>query len=79
MVSCLPGAMADPQTAATGAVTRPPVLHHYALQAGFAEVEILPIHTDYWALLPTTPVRTIRADRHAGFAQKRSGAASAGT
>jgi len=27
---------------------RPPVLHHYALQAGFAEVEILPIHTDYW-------------------------------
>jgi predicted O-methyltransferase YrrM len=48
VVSCLPGAMADPQTAATGAVMRPPVLHHYALQAGFAEVEILPIHTDYW-------------------------------
>jgi hypothetical protein len=48
VVSCLPGAMADPQTAATGAVMRPPVLHHYALQAGFAEVEILPIDTDYW-------------------------------
>jgi predicted O-methyltransferase YrrM len=48
VVSCLPGAMADPQTAATGAVMRPPVLHHYALQAGFAEVEILPTHTDYW-------------------------------
>jgi predicted O-methyltransferase YrrM len=48
VVSCLPGAMADPHTAATGAVMRPPVLHHYAVQAGFAEVEILPIDTDYW-------------------------------
>jgi hypothetical protein len=48
VVSCLPGAMADPQTAATGAVMRPPVLHHYVLQAGFAEAEIIPIHTDYW-------------------------------
>jgi predicted O-methyltransferase YrrM len=48
VVSCLPGAMADPQTAATGAVMRPSVLRQYALQAGFGEVEVLPIHTDYW-------------------------------
>ena len=48
VVSCLPGAMADPKTAATGAVMRPSMLRHYALQAGFAEVEVLPIHTDYW-------------------------------
>jgi SAM-dependent methyltransferase len=48
VVSCLPGAMADPQTAATGAVMRPSVLRQYALQAGFSEVEVLPIHTDYW-------------------------------
>jgi predicted O-methyltransferase YrrM len=48
VVSCLPGAMGDPQTAATGAVMRPPVLRQYALQAGFGEVEILPIRTDYW-------------------------------
>jgi predicted O-methyltransferase YrrM len=48
VVSCLPGAMGDPQTAATGAVMRPSVLRHYALQAGFGEVEVLPIHTDYW-------------------------------
>ncbi|HEV2930060.1 MAG TPA: SAM-dependent methyltransferase, partial [Propionibacteriaceae bacterium] len=48
VVSCLPGAMGDPQTAATGAVMRPSVLRKYALQAGFGEVEILPIHTDYW-------------------------------
>jgi predicted O-methyltransferase YrrM len=48
VVSCLPGAMGDPQTAATGAVMRPAVLRQYALQAGFSGVEILPIHTDYW-------------------------------
>jgi 2-polyprenyl-3-methyl-5-hydroxy-6-metoxy-1,4-benzoquinol methylase len=48
VVSCLPGAMGDPQTAATGAVMRPSVLRQYALQAGFSEIEVLPIHTDYW-------------------------------
>ena len=48
VVSCLPGAMGDPKTAATGAVMRPSLLRQYALQAGFSEVEVLPIHTDYW-------------------------------
>jgi 2-polyprenyl-3-methyl-5-hydroxy-6-metoxy-1,4-benzoquinol methylase len=48
VVSCLPGAMGDPKTAATGAVMRPSVLRQYALQAGFSEIEVLPIHTDYW-------------------------------
>ena len=48
VVSCLPGAMGDPQTAATGAVMRPSLLSQYALQAGFGAVEVLPIHTDYW-------------------------------
>ena len=48
VVSCLPGAMADPQTAATGAVMRSRVFRQYALEAGFSEVEVLPIHTDYW-------------------------------
>ncbi|HJY43781.1 MAG TPA: methyltransferase domain-containing protein [Propionibacteriaceae bacterium] len=48
VISCLPGAMGDPQTAATGAVMRPSVLRQYALEAGFGEVEVLPIHTDYW-------------------------------
>jgi predicted O-methyltransferase YrrM len=48
VVSCLPGAMGDPQTAATGAVMRPSMLRQYALQAGFSEVEVLPINTDYW-------------------------------
>ena len=48
VLSCLPGAMGDPQTAATGAVMRPSVLRQYAREAGFSEVEVLPIHTDYW-------------------------------
>ena len=48
VVSCLPGAMGDPQTAATGAVMRPSLLRQYALQAGFGDVEVLPIHTGYW-------------------------------
>jgi SAM-dependent methyltransferase len=48
VVSCLPYAMDDPETAATGAVMRPPTLRRYASEAGFAEVEILPIETDFW-------------------------------
>ncbi len=48
VISCLPGAMGDPDTAATGAVMRPSVLHQYALEAGFNELEVLPIDTDYW-------------------------------
>ncbi len=48
VISCLPGAMGDPQSAATGTVMRPSVLHGYATEAGFSGVEILPIETDYW-------------------------------
>jgi 2-polyprenyl-3-methyl-5-hydroxy-6-metoxy-1,4-benzoquinol methylase len=55
VVSCLPSAMADPQTAATGAVMRPSVLRHYALQAGFREVQTLPIDTDYWRFYRLRP------------------------
>jgi predicted O-methyltransferase YrrM len=55
VVSCLPGAMGDPQTAATGAVMRPSVLRQYALQAGFSEMEVLPIRTDYWRFYRLLP------------------------
>jgi 2-polyprenyl-3-methyl-5-hydroxy-6-metoxy-1,4-benzoquinol methylase len=48
VVSCLPQAMGDPETAATGAVMRPATLRRYAAEAGFRKVEILPIETDYW-------------------------------
>ena len=55
VVSCLPYAMDDPETAATGAVMRPPTLRRYAGDAGFAGVEILPIETDFWRFYRLRP------------------------
>jgi hypothetical protein len=43
VIGCLPAVMGDPQTAATGAVMRPATLRRYAAEAGFAEVEVLPV------------------------------------
>jgi 2-polyprenyl-3-methyl-5-hydroxy-6-metoxy-1,4-benzoquinol methylase len=48
VVACLPGAMGDPGTAATGAVMRPATLGRYAREAGFRSVEILPLQTQTW-------------------------------
>lgn len=48
VLACLPGAMSDPSTAATGAVMRPAILRRYAREAGFADVEVLPLKTDTW-------------------------------
>jgi 2-polyprenyl-3-methyl-5-hydroxy-6-metoxy-1,4-benzoquinol methylase len=48
VVACLPCAMGDPHTAATGAVMRPATLRRYAEQAGFTGLEILPVETDTW-------------------------------
>jgi ubiquinone/menaquinone biosynthesis C-methylase UbiE len=47
VLSCLPDAMGDPQTAATGAVMRPSTLRRYATEAGFRDVRVLPIVNDY--------------------------------
>ncbi|HEX8132727.1 MAG TPA: class I SAM-dependent methyltransferase [Actinomycetes bacterium] len=55
VVSCLPSAMGDPQTAATGAVMRPATLRRYATEAGFGTVEVLPIQTDYWRFYRLLP------------------------
>jgi ubiquinone/menaquinone biosynthesis C-methylase UbiE len=46
VVACLPEVMGDPQTSATGAVMRPATLRRYAEQAGFADLEILPLETE---------------------------------
>jgi 2-polyprenyl-3-methyl-5-hydroxy-6-metoxy-1,4-benzoquinol methylase len=48
VVACLPGAMGDPLTAATGAVMRTATLRRYAEEAGFQRVEVLPIQTPTW-------------------------------
>jgi 2-polyprenyl-3-methyl-5-hydroxy-6-metoxy-1,4-benzoquinol methylase len=55
VVACLPGAMGDPRTAATGAVLRPATLRRYAEQAGFSGAEILPLETESWRFYRLTP------------------------
>ena len=55
VVSCLPDAMGDPQTAATGAVMRPATLRRYAGEAGFGRVDVLPIETEFWRFYRLIP------------------------
>ncbi|WP_327636013.1 methyltransferase domain-containing protein [Kribbella sp. NBC_00482] len=55
LMSCLPDAMGDPESAATGAVMRPATLRRYATEAGFQEIQILPFHTSlfrFYRLIP---------------------------
>jgi 2-polyprenyl-3-methyl-5-hydroxy-6-metoxy-1,4-benzoquinol methylase len=46
MAVCLPDGMSRQPSAGTGTVMRPPTLRKYAQQAGFREVEILPLEHD---------------------------------
>ncbi len=55
VVGCLPDAMGDPETRATGAVMRPDTLRSYALEAGFRDVEVLPIETEFWRFYRLVP------------------------
>ncbi len=45
---CLPTGMADQPSAGTGAVMRPETLRGYAREAGFRDVEVLPIENELW-------------------------------
>jgi 2-polyprenyl-3-methyl-5-hydroxy-6-metoxy-1,4-benzoquinol methylase len=45
---CLPDGMAHGHSAGTGTVMRPDTLRRYAREAGFEDIEILPIETDFW-------------------------------
>jgi 2-polyprenyl-3-methyl-5-hydroxy-6-metoxy-1,4-benzoquinol methylase len=54
VISCLPAVMGDPRTAATGAVLRPATLRRFARQAGFANVEVLPLESQTWRLYRLT-------------------------
>ncbi len=45
---CLPDGMAHLHSAGTGNVMRPDPLRTYAREAGFSDVEIMPIETDMW-------------------------------
>ena len=55
VIACLPAAMGDPDTAATGAVMRPATLRGYATQAGFRDTEILPVQAGTLRLYRLTP------------------------
>lgn len=45
---CLPSAMTSPPAAGTGTVMRTPTFRRYATQAGFRDVDVLPIENDFW-------------------------------
>ncbi len=45
LLHCLPASMTEPDSAATGTVMRPDTLRQYALEAGFSEVEVLPVES----------------------------------
>jgi hypothetical protein len=47
--------MGDPDTAATGAVMRPATLRRYASEAGFQNLEILPVHAGMLRFYRLTP------------------------
>ena len=47
-VHCLPCAMTDPPAAGTGTIMRAPTLRRYAEEAGYADMEVLPIEHDFW-------------------------------
>lgn len=50
VLHCLPAAMGERPTAATGTVLRLPLLRRYAQEAGFADVEVLPVDNDFFCL-----------------------------
>ncbi len=55
VLHCLPVGMSEQPSAATGTVMRAETLRRYATEAGFAEVEILPIENDFWRFYRLRP------------------------
>jgi 2-polyprenyl-3-methyl-5-hydroxy-6-metoxy-1,4-benzoquinol methylase len=48
ILHCLPVGLAEQPSVGTGTVMRPATLRHYATEAGFSGVEMLPIENDIW-------------------------------
>lgn len=55
VLHCLPAAMGEERTAATGTVLRPAQLEEYALAAGFSSVEVLPVDAGFFRLYRLNP------------------------
>jgi len=55
VLHCLPVGMSDQPSAGTGTLMRPSTMRGYARDAGFSNVEILPIENDFWRFYRLTP------------------------
>jgi 2-polyprenyl-3-methyl-5-hydroxy-6-metoxy-1,4-benzoquinol methylase len=55
ILHCLPVGMADQPSAATGTVMRTDTLRRYATEAGFADVEVLPVEHEFWRFYRLRP------------------------
>ncbi|MDX6647176.1 MAG: hypothetical protein QOK40_2903 [Miltoncostaeaceae bacterium] len=55
ILHCLAVGMADSPSAGTGTCMRPDTLRGYAVEAGFADVEVLPVEHDFWRFYRLVP------------------------
>jgi SAM-dependent methyltransferase len=55
VLHCLPVGMAEQPSAATGTVMRPATMRRYAFEAGFSDVEVVPIEHDFWRFYRLRP------------------------
>ncbi|HZQ08122.1 MAG TPA: class I SAM-dependent methyltransferase [Anaerolineae bacterium] len=55
VLHCLPQAMVFPDATGTGTVMRPSIVRDYASQAGFTNVQVLPIENPSWRFYRLTP------------------------
>jgi hypothetical protein len=55
VLHCLPVGMAEQPSAGTGTMMRPAILRRYATQAGYRDVEVLPIENDLWRFYRLVP------------------------
>ena len=52
---CLPAALTEPASVGTGTVLRPETVRHFARQAGFSAVTVLPVEHDFWRFYRLDP------------------------
>jgi SAM-dependent methyltransferase len=57
ILHCLAVGLLEEDSAGTGTVMRPDTLRAYASEAGFGEVEVLPIEHDFWRFYRLVPTR----------------------
>lgn len=55
LFTCLPGAMTEKPSAATGTVMRTETLRRYATEAGFAVIDVLPIENEFFRFYRLLP------------------------